>query len=129
MLTYTYPHNPRGRLKLPYAITKLTTHFMCCQMSDLVIYKFTETRCQYTTQTQTLTHVQGEDGQLYGLYHDEMCLLCIGIVPLDHLLWSCHSCLGKLVVPVPKRNIRTSTLLSKVVPNAWPSSCMFPKLV
>ena len=35
--TYT---NPRGRLKWPCAITRLTTHFMCGLMSDLVICKF-----------------------------------------------------------------------------------------
>ena len=40
MLTHTYPHNPWGRLKLPYGITRLTAHFMCGLMSDLVICKF-----------------------------------------------------------------------------------------
>ena len=32
--------NPRGRLKWPYAVTRLTAHFMCGLMSDLVICKF-----------------------------------------------------------------------------------------
>ena len=57
MLTHTYPHNPLKIEMTIYAITRLTAHFMCGLMSDLVICKFrkvwsymtpnvlTETRC------------------------------------------------------------------------------------
>ena len=40
MLTHIYPHNPLKRLKWPYAITRLTTQFMCGLMFDLVLCKF-----------------------------------------------------------------------------------------
>ena len=48
--------NKRGRLKYPSAITRMSVHFVCGLMSDLVICKirkqyartcvFTDTRCQ-----------------------------------------------------------------------------------
>ena len=59
MLRYTYsqPHaNPWGRFKWPYAITRLTAHFTCGLMSDLVICKFRksiiihDTECRYWDQ-------------------------------------------------------------------------------
>ena len=58
MLTHTYPHKPliRGKLKWPYAITRLTTHFMWAQISNLVICKFRksmiihDTECPYWDQ-------------------------------------------------------------------------------
>ena len=42
MLTDTYPHKSWGKLKWTYIITKLTAHYMCGLMSDLVIYKLEE---------------------------------------------------------------------------------------
>ena len=39
-----------GRLKLPYAITRLTTHFVCGLMSDLVIHKFRKRIVLYDTE-------------------------------------------------------------------------------
>ena len=50
--------NPWGRLKWPYAITRLTSHFVCGLMSDLVIWKFRksmvilvhDTKCPYWNQ-------------------------------------------------------------------------------
>ena len=53
MLTRT---NPWGRLKWPSAITRLTAHFMCGLMSDMVICKFRksmvihDTECPYWDQ-------------------------------------------------------------------------------
>ena len=49
-------HNPWGRLKRPYAITRLTALFMCDLVSDLVICKFRksmgvhDTECPYWDQ-------------------------------------------------------------------------------
>ena len=41
MLTHTYPHNPMRKIKVTICkITRLTIHFMCSLMSDLVICKF-----------------------------------------------------------------------------------------
>ena len=58
MLTHTYgTHtNPWGRLMWPYAITRLTAHFMCGLTSDLAICKFRkgmvihDTECPYWDQ-------------------------------------------------------------------------------
>ena len=58
MLTHTYPHKPRRKIEVTICkITRLTAHFMCGLMFDLLIFKFmkvwsyktpnvlTETRC------------------------------------------------------------------------------------
>ena len=61
MLTHTYDSddtntNPRGKLKWPYAITRLTAHFVCGLMYDLVRCKFRksmvihDTKCPYWDQ-------------------------------------------------------------------------------
>ena len=39
MMTHTHPHKPQRDIKGPSAITRLTTHFTCGLMSDLVICK------------------------------------------------------------------------------------------
>ena len=39
ILTHTYPHKPLKKIKWRSAITRLTAHFVCGVMSDLVIWK------------------------------------------------------------------------------------------
>ena len=39
MSTHTHPHKPPWKNKWPSAIIRLTAHFMCGLMSDLVIFK------------------------------------------------------------------------------------------
>ena len=54
--------NPWGRLKWPYAIARLTPHFMCGLTSHLVICKFRKsmvmhnTECPYWNTNPTLSH-------------------------------------------------------------------------
>ena len=67
MLIHTTHTNPWGKLKWPYPITRLTAHFMCGLMFDLVIWKFRksmiihDTECPYWDQvslnnTQTVEY-------------------------------------------------------------------------
>ena len=51
MLAHIYTHtNPWGRLKWPYAITRLTSHFMCGLMSDPVICKLRKSMVIHDTK-------------------------------------------------------------------------------
>ena len=63
MLTHTYPHKPLSKIKWLYIIARMTAHFKCGLMSNLVICKhrkkvlqyitlnvLTETRCETTKQ-------------------------------------------------------------------------------
>ena len=50
MLTHTYPHKPWRKIKWPYASSRLTTHFMCGLMSDLVICKFRKSMVMHNTE-------------------------------------------------------------------------------
>ena len=44
MLTHIYPHKPQRKIEVTICkITRLTAHFMCGLMSDLLICKFIET--------------------------------------------------------------------------------------
>ena len=44
MLTHIYPHKPQRKIAVTICkITRLTAHFMCGQMSDLLICKFIKT--------------------------------------------------------------------------------------
>ena len=44
MLTHIYPHKPQRKIEVTICkITRLTTHFMCGLMSDLLICKFIKT--------------------------------------------------------------------------------------
>ena len=58
MLTHTYPHKPLGKIKWPYAITKLTTYFTCSLMSDLAICKFRKSMVIHDTNVLTETKKQ-----------------------------------------------------------------------
>ena len=57
MLTHIYPHKPRRKIEMTICkITRLTAHFMCGLMSDLLICKFIkcmvihDTECPYWDQ-------------------------------------------------------------------------------
>ena len=56
MLSHTHPYKPWGRLKWPHAITRLTSHFTCDLLSDLVMCKqkksmvIHDTKCPHWNQ-------------------------------------------------------------------------------
>ena len=39
MLKYTYTHKPLREIQWPYAVTRLTVHFMRGRMSDIMVAK------------------------------------------------------------------------------------------
>ena len=49
MLTHTYPHKPLRKIKVTFAITRLTARFPCGWMSDLVIWKHMKRGWWYMT--------------------------------------------------------------------------------
>ena len=50
VLNHTYHTNPWGRLKWPYAITRLTANFMCGLISNLMIFKFRKSMVIHDTE-------------------------------------------------------------------------------
>ena len=92
---YIPTQNPRGRLKWPYTITRLTAHFMCGLMSNLVICKFRksmvihDTECPYwdqvslnnTNQTLGPMRLKGSHGS-----NQPICLVC-----LMSTAWKCSA--------------------------------------
>ena len=103
LLIHTHT-NPWGRLKLSYAITRLTAHFMCGLMSGLVICKFGkimvmhDTECLYwdqvslnnTNQTKPtlrwmLTHTNQFNTNPWGRLSDH--LQTPGWQPTSHVAW------------------------------------------